>query len=354
MNMIDSGRMAEATRLTRAGRLAEATALLRGGFGGDLTTNGTAAGPPVDGWQGPTLDLQAEPLAETATGGEQWLTRSFANPFGRRDYRLFVPAAAENGNEKRPLLVMLHGCTQSPDDFAAGTAMNRLAVEAGCIVAWPGQCQSANMQRCWNWFQPNDQERARGEPSIIAGITREVMRDHAVDPERVYVAGLSAGGAEAAVLAATYPELYAAFGVHSGLAYGAARDVPSAFQAMREPAPGWPVTSGGRKMPVIVVHGDRDATVHPGNGQAVIRQAVGTLETTVERGAVPNGHAWTRTRHLDPAGETLAEHWQVHGLGHAWSGGDASGSYTDPRGPDASRAMLDFFLRQRNTPAAAG
>jgi poly(hydroxyalkanoate) depolymerase family esterase len=346
MNMIDSGRMAEATRLTRAGRLAEATALLQGALGGAATA------PPADGWQGPTLDLRAEPLPEASPGGEQWLARSHANPFGRRDYRLFVPAAA--ANEQRPLLVMLHGCTQNPDDFAAGTAMNRLAAGAGLIVAWPGQCQTANPQRCWNWFQPTDQERARGEPSIIAGITREVMRDHSVDAGRVYVAGLSAGGAEAAVLAATYPDVYAAFGVHSGLAHGAARDVASAFQAMREPAAGRPASVGGRKMPVIVVHGDRDATVHPGNGAAVIRQAVGTLETAVERGRVPNGHAWTRTRHLDQAGQTLAEHWQVHGLGHAWSGGNAAGSYTDPRGPDASRAMLDFFLRHRNGPAAAG
>lgn len=347
MNMLDSGRMAEATRLTRAGRLAEATALLRGALGG-----APAATPPADDWQGPTLDLRAEPVADAPAPDGQLLQRSYANPFGRRDYRLFVPAAA--GNEPCPLLVMLHGCTQNPDDFAAGTRMNRLAAEAGLIVAWPGQCQAANPQRCWNWFQPTDQERARGEPSLIAGITREVMRDHAVDAGRVYVAGLSAGGAKAAVLAATWPDLYAAFGVHSGLAYGAASDVPSAFQAMREPAPGKPAATGGRPMPVIVVHGDRDATVHPGNGLAVIRQAVGTLETTVERGRVPNGHAWTCTRHLDGAGRVQAEHWQVHGLGHAWSGGDAAGSYTDPRGPDASRAMLDFFLSHRRAGVTGG
>lgn len=346
MSMIDSGRMAEATRLTRAGRLAEATALLRKALGGGV------AAMPGDGWQGPTLDLEAEPLPDASPNGAQWLTRSYANPFGRRDYRLFVPPGAQD--EPRPLLVMLHGCTQDPNDFAAGTGMNRLASEAGLIVAYPGQSQAANAQRCWNWFEPTEQERARGEPSLIAGITREVTRDHAVDAGRVYIAGLSAGGAEAAVLASTYPDLYAAYGVHSGLAYGAARDVASAFQAMRQPAAGRPGTAGGKIVPVIVVHGDRDATVHPGNGAAVIRQTVGPLETAVERGRVPGGHAWTRTRHMAPTGSTLAEHWQVHGLGHAWSGGAASGSYTDPRGPDASRAMLEFFLQHRSTSRDAG
>jgi poly(hydroxyalkanoate) depolymerase family esterase len=257
---------------------------------------------------------------------------------------------------------MLHGCTQSPDDFAAGTRMNALAEEHGCLVAYPAQPAAANPSRCWNWFSPDDQQRGRGEPSLIAGITRQIIRDHPVDPGRVYVAGLSAGGAAAAILGATYPDLYAAIGVHSGLACGAASDLPSALTAMRQGgisaeqrAGDVSATGGGaRVVPTIVLHGDQDITVHPRNGDEVIAQAKASaieLRATVQRGQVPGGHAYSRTLYADPAGGALLEQWTIHGAGHAWSGGSPAGSYTDPRGPNAAQEMLRFFLEHPH-PAA--
>lgn len=250
-----------------------------------------------------------------------------------------------------PLVVMLHGCTQSPDDFAAGTQMNKLAEEHGCLVVYPAQSSSANISRCWNWFNAQDQHRDRGEPTLIAGITRQVMGDYAVDPQRVFIAGLSAGGAAAAVMSATYPDLYAAVGVHSGLAHGAATDMPSAFAAMRN---GGTVTAqerrSGRLVPTIVFHGDQDSTVHPRNGDQVIAQAraSGPAElqptATVLRGQAPGGRSFSRTLHADPDGRSVLEQWVIHGAGHAWAGGSTAGSYTDPEGPDAGREMLRFFL----------
>ncbi|HET6521408.1 MAG TPA: PHB depolymerase family esterase, partial [Geminicoccaceae bacterium] len=288
--------------------------------------------------------------------GAAFLRGSFASEAGSRAWRLYVPAS-RRADAPAPLVVMLHGCTQSPEDFALGTGMNALAEEHGCLVLYPAQPASANPSRCWNWFNPVDQERGQGEPSLIAGMTREVMREHAVDPARVYVAGLSAGAAAAVVMGTAYPDLYAAVGVHSGLPHGAARDMPSAFAAMRDGGTAADRRRGGaagrpggqRPVPTIVFHGDGDTTVHPLNGERVVAQAraraeaAGGLRTEVERGRVPGGHAWSRTLHRDAAGRALLEQWLVHGAGHAWSGGSPAGSYTDPKGPDASREMLRFF-----------
>jgi poly(3-hydroxybutyrate) depolymerase len=227
-------------------------------------------------------------------------------------------------------------------------------------VLYPAQPSSANAQKCWNWFSPGDQRRGAGEPAIIAGMTRQVMREHGTDPRHVYVAGLSAGGAAATILGQAYPELYAGVGVHSGLACGAARDVASAFAAMRQGAPDALTLAGGgvRLVPTIVFHADRDSTVHPRNGDQVIAQAGAAtatgLRTEVERGQVPGGHGYSRTIHRDGEGRIVLEQWLVHGGGHAWSGGSPAGSYTDPRGPDASRAMLRFFLEQPPRDGHAG
>src|SRR5918996_1617317 len=287
--------------------------------------------------------------------GAQFVAGAYSNQAGSRVYKLYIPSGYRG--QALPLVVMLHGCTQSPDDFAAGTRMNVLAEEHTCLVAYPAQAASANASKCWNWFRPSDQQRGQGEPSLIAGITRQVMRDYAVDSQRVYVAGLSAGAAAAAIMGMTYPDLYAAIGVHSGLACGAASDLPSAFAAMQQ---GEAVVvrrsvEHRRMVPTIVFHGDQDSTVHPRNGDWVIEQSRATpmtdLRTTVQRGRVPGGHAYSRTLHADARGQVILEHWVIHGAGHAWSGGSPAGSYTDPRGPDAAREMLRFFLEHRHAQA---
>ena len=276
------------------------------------------------------------PAAPDLTG--RFVRASYTNGSGTRAYKTFIPA--RNEGQPRPLVVMLHGCKQNPDDFAAGTRMNELAEEIGFIVAYPEQAAGANVSRCWNWFNAADQQRDDGEPSLIAGITREVVARYNVDPRRVYIAGLSAGGAMAAIMGHTYPDLYAGVGIHSGLAHDAARDLPSALVAMRgwgprlDPKDGEPA---GQAIPTIVFHGDGDKTVHPSNGEQVF------TSETVENGE-ESGRKYTRTTQADSSGRAALEHWLVHGAGHAWSGGSSKGSYTDPRGPDATRAMLRFFL----------
>ena len=282
--------------------------------------------------------------------GAQFLSRSFACASGSRDYKLYIPRQLPEG--RRTLLVMLHGGTQDGDDFAVGTRMNARAEEHGFIVAYPIQPRSANASLCWNWFLPEHQKRAAGEPALIAGITRELVADYDVDPDRVFVAGLSAGGAMAAVMAVTYPELYNAVGVHSGLAYGAATDLPSAFAAMRG-------TSGSRgrrsrkprrgtinspRVRTIVFHGDADNIVHPSNASGIIGAAKTGERIERAEARSPDGRTYTRTVIRDQSGAAVVEDWLLHGSGHAWSGGSAEGSYTDPSGPDASREMLRFFF----------
>jgi poly(hydroxyalkanoate) depolymerase family esterase len=270
---------------------------------------------------------------------------SFSNEAGTRDYKLYVPSTYTG--QASPLLVMLHGCTQNPDDFALGTGMNVLAEESNCLVVYPAQSQQANAHRCWNWFNAVDQRRDQGEPAIVAGLTRDLMARYAVDPAQVYVAGLSAGGAMSAILGTLYPELYAAVGVHSGLPFAAAHDLPTAMAAMK----GFVKRPKGanRSLPIIVFHGDQDSTVHPANGEELIRRRRRHAgeQVAVEPGSVPDGHSFTRTVHRQPDGTIHAEHWLVHGFGHAWSGGNALGTYTDAKGPNASREMMRFFRTRR-------
>ncbi|SMP40701.1 extracellular catalytic domain type 1 short-chain-length polyhydroxyalkanoate depolymerase [Noviherbaspirillum suwonense] len=289
-------------------------------------------------------DVEEVAASDAAPLKGKFLSLSCTAPAGTRAYKLYIPSTY--AGEPAPLVVMLHGCKQNPDDFAAGTGMNALAEEQGCLVVYPAQAKNANGSNCWNWFQANDQRRDRGEPSIIAAITQQVMRDYKVDPERVYVAGLSAGGAMAAILASEYPDLYKAAGVHSGLPTGAAHDVPSAFAAMQDGAANGALKArSGAAIPVIVFHGDRDRTVHPQNGHQVLAHHAGPQPgaATTEKGSTPNGRSYTRAIHRNAGGKLTAEHWTVHGSGHAWSGGSKRGSYTDPKGPDASREMLRFF-----------
>ncbi|HET6780515.1 MAG TPA: PHB depolymerase family esterase [bacterium] len=283
----------------------------------------------------------------------EFITGSYTNQAGTRPYKLYIPTSYVE--QELPLVVMLHGCTQTPDDFAAGTRMNALAEERQCFVLYPAQTLSANRSRCWNWFKRADQRRDKGEPALIAGMTRDVLNRYRMDPRRVYMAGLSAGGAMAAVMGAAYPDLYAAIGIHSGLACGVAHDLPSALAAMRGPLaspPGsdTPAAYTSRAIPIIAFHGDRDITVHPHNSAQVVAQSIGRNaasddNVSVEYGQVPGGHAYTRTVHHDPRGRVVLEHWLVHGAGHAWFGGSTRGSFTDPKGPDAAREMIRFFYK---------
>lgn len=271
---------------------------------------------------------------------------------GSCDYLLYVPALAHGSAV--PLVVMLHGCGQNPDDFSRGTRMNQLADELGFVVVYPGQCRSANVARCWNWFDPVDQLRERGEPALIAGITRRILGDHHIDPEQVFVAGLSAGGAMAAIMARTYPDVYAAAGVHSGLAYGSARDVSSALAVMKGRStahhePAGPVPA--RQVPLIAFQGDQDDTVHPDNLGRVVSDVVRDGKITENAGEA-GGRPYLRRLHHQ-GGRVVAEAWLIHGAGHAWSGGDPAGSHTDAGGPDASREMLRFFFNRAQAARAA-
>jgi poly(hydroxyalkanoate) depolymerase family esterase len=415
MNARSKIAMMEATRLTREGRLQEAMAVLRGAQLSTPPSNVVDAAPQMSaGRTPPSLDA-LPPSAATAGAwtfaqsgeahtrhrigmrqlpvpaalrrsldrlgqlgsvrgfdapvgpavsrapvpvpdGARFEERNYANEAGIREYKLYVPSSYRA--RALPLVVMLHGCTQSPDDFAAGTRMNDLAEEQNFLVAYPAQDVSANISKCWNWFNANDQQRDQGEPSLIAGITRQIMCEFLIEPGHVYIAGLSAGGAAAAIMGSTYRDLYSAIGVHSGLACGAANNMPSAFQAMRQGR-----SSGARGscqhdesrrvVPTIVFHGDRDKIVNPVNGDQVIAQskAAADLRVTVVRGESAGGMSYTRTVQEDDSGRPILEQWVLHGAGHAWSGGSAAGSYTEPRGPDASSEMMRFFL-QCSTPAA--
>jgi len=280
--------------------------------------------------------------------GASFARNTFSSDQGKRSYKLYVPATARTPRcAPMPLVVMLHGCGQTPDDFAAGTRMNVLADEFGLLVAYPAQCSDANASKCWNWYNRGDQLRGAGEPALIAGIVRKIMRDRPVDPARVYVAGLSAGGSAANILGAAYPDLFAAVGVHSGLPVGAARSSASAFAAMQQGAPGDRPTVS---MPTIIFHGDSDSVVHPRNGRFIAARtlsALPPLRKVEVRKRSPGGRDYSATVHRGKNGKPYCEHWVVKGGGHAWSGGHPSGSYTDPAGPEASREMLRFFLRHR-------
>ena len=373
--------MAKAMELTKAGQLDQATAMIRsllhapvqpvessteltGPSGqvieGDFTRIDPAAAKPAAN----RLKFARTPLSETlrkiASGGmpvrgplaesapsiaagAQFLALSHSGQHGSRTYRLYVPSAQPT--TPMPLIVMLHGCTQSPEDFALGTGMNALAEEFGCLIAYPAQTSGDNAQKCWNWFRPEDQGRSRGEPALIAALTRDVQRMYPADPSRTYVAGLSAGGAAALIVAAAYPDVFAAAGVHSGLPAGCARDVASAFAAMRSGADAAPLRA---PLPTIVFHGLADSTVHPGNGTAILKQAlpaIRNLRSNTRQSSVPDGRDYRVTTYSQGNRPALAEHWQIDGAGHAWAGGQAGASYTDPKGPDASRQMLRFFFQ---------
>jgi poly(hydroxyalkanoate) depolymerase family esterase len=358
--------MFEALRLTREGKLVEAMTVLRGGSSKAPSPDpkndeerqpgnmGHAAFidvvPPADptGAWSEGVAAKSDMRKVQTTGASSFEYHRVQDAAGNRRFKLYTPAGYSN--QALPLIVMLHGCTQSPDDFAAGTRMNDLADLQTFFVAYPEQPESANPRKCWNWFNEGDQGRNLGEPLLIAEITRQIMREYTVDQERVYVAGMSAGGAAAAIMGATYPDLYAAVGIHSGLACGAARDVPSAFAAMRQGAPATDrLVRNEPVVPTIVFHGDRDTTVSPINADQVSEQASGGPGqlTRLSEGKTPAGIAFTCTTRYDANDRCIGEQWVLQGIGHAWSGGSGDGSFTDPRGPDASAEFVRFFLQHR-------
>ncbi|MET3498261.1 extracellular catalytic domain type 1 short-chain-length polyhydroxyalkanoate depolymerase [Variovorax boronicumulans] len=368
MNPLFSGLMNEAAQLTRHGRLAEATEAiqraLQGGAGQWPGAPVTPASPMAGADAIDVIDVEAQVIeveraapsprqsdtTEPQTA-EQWTQGTFTHQGRTLDYRLFVPAAATGQPATpRPLVVMLHGCTQGAADFATGTRMNKLAREHGAIVLYPEQAQRANGQKCWNWFKTQHQQRGRGEPALLAALTQHIAAQQQADLQRVYAAGLSAGGAMADVLGHCYPDIYAAIGVHSGLAHGAAHDMMSALNAMRTGAPAARAEAGALSRPTIVFHGDADTTVHVSNGLAIL---AGATPGQASEGRSSSGRRFTRTLYPASAGHADAEHWRLHSAGHAWSGGSAQGSYTQPDGVDASREMLRFFLAHRLDGAAS-
>lgn len=361
MIQLNAGAWRPATGQTRAARLASANDLVTRTLAQHGLTAGPVAGSPAgDGNDTLTsalsglmarLHLEGRPATPPADlpDGAQYAEDSFTCAAGTRRYRTYVPASAQQGITG--LVVMLHGCTQTPEDFAAGTGMNALAEQHRFVVVYPQQSRGDNAQSCWNWFSRGDQARDRGEPSILAGLTREVIARHAIPGDKVFVAGLSAGAAMAVILGGAYPEVFKAVGAHSGLPAGAAKDVSSAFSAMA----GREAGSAPRRAPTrtIVFHGDADATVHPSNGAGIVRQALEggpaqSLQT--ETAGAAGGRSYQLSTTYDDAGTEAVEHWVVEGLGHAWSGGQSAGSYTDPKGPDASSEMVRFFFNPSTPP----
>lgn len=372
--------MNEALGLVKKSDLGGATALIRKALSGDAApqdeTGASSASPrrpaakviplPLRRPLGENLRaLRARPIlpsgapdpaAPTPDLGERFLKRVYSGPAGSLDYRLYVPA--DHQQRKLALVLMLHGCTQNPEDFALGTRMNALAEEFGLIVAYPLQPRRANANGCWNWFDRRHQNRGSGEPAKLAGLAQALAKEFDVRRERLFAAGLSAGGAMAEILAMTYPDVFDAVGIHSGLPYKSAGDVPSAFAAMKGTAAFHPAPLAASDRPSdrpsdrnvrkIIFHGLADSTVNAINGEHIFDEvergehalARSALDWPIEGGRV------SRTAVKDSDGRAVAEQWLVEGGGHAWFGGDTRGSFTQTVGLDASRVMVRFFLAE--------
>jgi len=301
-----------------------------------------AAGTP-----GAVASSSSRSPAPRIPDGVQYLARKHRSAAGSRDYKLYIPAS----DPKRPmgLILMLHGCNQGPDDFALGTHMNALAEKHRLVIAYPSQTARQNAAACWNWFKPGHQQRGAGEPAILASLTRKLMREFGLDRDTAFVAGLSAGGGMASILADVYPDIFSAAGIHSGVARGTARNVVSAMRAMRKggapPVHAPILPAPGPRVRRIVFQGDADRTVHPSNADTIIAMAMGRDAVPAKVGKrTVRGRGYARSDYTAPDGAVLVEMWMIEGAGHAWSGGRKAGSYTDNKGPDASAQMVRFFL----------
>ncbi|UWQ18305.1 PHB depolymerase family esterase [Jannaschia sp. M317] len=329
--------MTDILNLVRSGKLVEATESIQARLSGTPASQPDRpmkdVTPQARALPGPASPKRAKTMRpkRPVTPGKDRQSGSWSRQSGALPYGLFTP---DRPQDDAPLIVMLHGCTQTPEDFSTGTRMNAAAAQIGAHVIWPEQSRAANANLCWNWFEPGHQGRG-GEPAAIASVIKATLTQ--VGDRPVHVAGLSAGGAMAAVLGTHYSDLVSSVGVHSGLPAGCARDVGSAFSAMG---------SGGQgraplAVPAIVFHGDRDRTVAPANGTAILSGG-GTMRTVTTGGRTTRVTVMPTTGHSQPS-----ELWQVDGLAHAWSGGDRSGSHADPAGPDATAEMLRFFQAHR-------
>ena len=372
--------MTQAKALTLQGRLLEATRLIQTGLGIEkpfipetaehtsegenvvsFSTSKASETRPIPTWNAPKteaedIEFREEPDTVASTQSAKGPAVSAPASFTLHEtqagaqsynYRLFVPSRT-SVEATLPIVVMLHGCKQNADDFARGTAMNVIAEREKFIVAYPEQNRQCNSMGCWNWFEPQHQQRGRGEPAMIAALVAKLVADHRGDASRVYVAGLSAGGAMAALVGQLYPDIFAAVGVHSGLAPATAHDIASAFSAMRK----GPSASSRNPiaLPIIVFQGSDDKTVAPANAQAIVKIELDTLramgfdlQRIKEDANFGGSRKATRERWIDTDGKCLVESWNVSNAAHAWAGGDSAGSFTDPQGPNASEAMFRFF-----------
>ncbi|NOK57748.1 MAG: PHB depolymerase family esterase [Chloroflexi bacterium AL-W] len=311
-----------------------------------------------------TLVLLVQPISSVHAGS--WVFGSASAAGGSRNYKLWVPSSYSN-TTATPLVMVLHGCSQTPDTIAAGTQFNDLADTEGFLVVYPAQSWFANFNRCWNWFEPIHQRRGSGEPAILAAVVDDIRSSYNIDSRRVYVVGLSAGGAMAVIMGATYPDMFSAVGVAAGLEYQAGTSTLSGVLAMSQGGPDpnrqglaayQAMGSANRPVRVSVFHGTSDFVVYPINGEQVVTQwaqtndyvddgsdndSVDDTADTTTQGQVPGGRNYIKYTYNDASGTVLLEKWTVNGMGHAWSGGSTAGSYTDPAGPDATREFWRFF-----------
>jgi poly(hydroxyalkanoate) depolymerase family esterase len=316
-------------------------------------------------------------IAGTSTDGK-WIAGTARAAGGSRKFKLWVPVTIETSSQNErvwPLVMLLHGCTHGAQDMAAISGMNEVAATNQFLVVYPEQVRRANLMKCWNWFRPKHQARDAGEPSILAAVVDQVRSTHNVDAGRIYVAGVSAGGAMASILAATYPDIFAALAVFAGAEFKAATSTSEAFAAMKHGGPD-PLRQGQlafetmrsgltfkdrRRMPLIVFHGTADTRVNPVNADQAIAQWGKTNESLsaahgesgfaltekVIDGRMPNhvpdGYVYQRHIYLEADARPLMEKWLIQGLGHAWCGSPKPSRYGDPKGPNASAEIWRFF-----------